>query len=119
MKSAVLLAGLFAEGETTVVEPAPTRDHTERMLGALDVPLEVRSDREVAVTAGEPQPFELTVPGDASSAAFFVVAASIVPGSDLTLTGVSINPRRIGYVDILREMANKYNIKYFYDITDR
>lgn len=105
VKTALILAGLQADGTTEVVEPAPSRDHTERMLGALDVPLEVRSDREVAVSAGEPQPFELAVPGDASSAAFFVVAACIVPGSDLTITGMSLNPRRIAYIDILRQMG--------------
>lgn len=105
VKTALLLAGLQAEGATEVIEPAPSRDHTERMLGALGVPLTVHSDREVAVTAGQPEPFELTVPGDPSSAAFFVVAACLVAGSDLTLAGVSLNPRRIAYVDILREMG--------------
>jgi 3-phosphoshikimate 1-carboxyvinyltransferase len=104
VKSALLLAGLQAEGATEVVSPAPTRDHTERMLAALGVPLE--SDGVVArVTAGAPAPFELDVPGDPSSAAFFVVAAAITPGSDLVLEEVSCNPTRLGFVTVLQRMG--------------
>jgi 3-phosphoshikimate 1-carboxyvinyltransferase len=105
VKTALVLAGLQATGTTEIVEPAASRDHTERMLGALGVALERPDDRTVRVTAGEPRPFELAVPGDPSSAAFFVVAACVVPGSDLTLEGVSLNPARIRYVDILRSMG--------------
>ncbi len=105
VKTALLLAGLQASGTTEIVEPAPSRDHTERMLAALGVPLERGDDRTVAVRAGQPEPFELTVPGDASSAAFFVVGACVVPGSDLQLVGVSLNPTRISYLDVLREMG--------------
>jgi 3-phosphoshikimate 1-carboxyvinyltransferase len=105
VKTALVLAGLQAEGVTEIREPEPSRDHTERMLGALGVSL-VRPDaRTVRVEAGEPEPFELTVPGDPSSAAFFVVAATIVPGSELTLTDVSLNPGRIAYIDVLRRMG--------------
>ncbi len=105
VKTALVLAGLQADGTTEVVEPAPSRDHTERMLGALGVPLDRTDARTVRVTAGEPRPFEIDVPGDPSSAAFFVVAACIVPGSDLTLAGVSLNPARISYIEILRSMG--------------
>jgi 3-phosphoshikimate 1-carboxyvinyltransferase len=105
VKTAIVLAGLQAEGTTEVVEPAPSRDHTERMLAALGVPLERPDDRTVRVHGGEPQPFEIDVPGDPSSAAFFVVAACLVADSDLTLERVSLNPARIGYVDILRRMG--------------
>jgi 3-phosphoshikimate 1-carboxyvinyltransferase len=110
VKTALVLAGLQADGTTEVVEPAPSRDHTERMLGALGVAVDRPDADTVRVTAGEPRPFEIAVPGDPSSAAFFVVAASIVPGSDLTLEGVSLNPARIAYVDILRGMGASIDV---------
>ncbi len=104
VKSALLLAGLQADGTTEVVSPAPSRDHTERMLAALGAPLEY--DALVArVQRGVPQPFELDVPGDPSSAAFFAVAAAITPGSDLVLEDVSANPTRLGFVDVLHRMG--------------
>lgn len=109
VKSAVLLAGLCAPGETTVVEPAPTRDHTERMLRAFGA--EVRVEPEgagcmVRVT-GEPElaPCDLEVPNDPSSAAFPLVAALIVPGSEVTASGVALNPLRTGLFDTLVEMG--------------
>jgi len=105
VKTALVLAGLQAEGTTEIVEPAPSRDHTERMLGALGAPLEVVDDRTLRVTAGAPSPFEMVVPGDPSSAVFFVVAATIVPGSSILLEDVSLNPARIEYLDRLREMG--------------
>jgi 3-phosphoshikimate 1-carboxyvinyltransferase len=111
VKTALLLAGLQAEGSTTVVEPAPSRDHTERMLTALGVPVTCAGDRTVTVTAGQPRPFELTVPGDPSSAAFFVVAACIVPGSDLELVDVSLNPTRVSYLDVLRSMGARIDVE--------
>lgn len=105
VKTAVVLAGLQAGGVTEIVEPDPSRDHTERMLGALGAPLERIDDRTLRVHAGAPSPFELEVPGDPSSAAFFVVAAAIVPGSSIVIEGVSLNPGRVGYLDVLREMG--------------
>jgi 3-phosphoshikimate 1-carboxyvinyltransferase len=105
VKTAVVLAGLQASGTTEVVEPAPSRDHTERMLGALGVPVERVDDRTVRVRAGVPQPFELDVPGDPSSAAFFVVAALITPGSELVLEDMLLNPGRTAFLDVLREMG--------------
>ena len=105
VKTALVLAGLQADGTTEIVEPSPSRDRTERMLGALGAPLERVDDRTVRVTRGPVRPFELDVPGDASSAAFFVVAASITPGSELVIEDVSLNPGRVAYLDVLRAMG--------------
>ncbi len=110
VKSALMIAGLHADGETEIVSPAPSRDHSERMLAALGVPVETEPCR-VRVRAGAPKPFELEVPGDPSSAAFFVVAALITPGSDLTIESVSCNPTRLGYVDVLRRMGGDIEIE--------
>ncbi|HLT27670.1 MAG TPA: 3-phosphoshikimate 1-carboxyvinyltransferase [Zeimonas sp.] len=105
LKSALLLAGLYAQGETVVVEPAPTRDHTERMLRGFGV--DVRSEgRVVAVRGGQTlRAAAVDVPADLSSAAFFLVGASIAPGSDLTLEHVGLNPTRTGCLEILRRMG--------------
>jgi 3-phosphoshikimate 1-carboxyvinyltransferase len=105
VKTALVLAALSASGVTEIEEPAPSRDHTERMLGALGAPVERVDDRRLGVEAGAPQPFELRVPGDPSSAAFFVVAATIVPGSAIVLEDVALNPGRVAYLDVLREMG--------------
>jgi 3-phosphoshikimate 1-carboxyvinyltransferase len=105
VKTAIVLAGLQADGTTEVVEPAPSRDHTERMLGALGAPVVRVDERAVRVTAGRPSPFEFDVPGDPSSAAFWVVAATITPGSELVVEGVALNPARIGFVDVLVRMG--------------
>lgn len=110
VKSSVLLAGLHAPGRTTVVEPVPTRDHTERMLrffGA-EVKVETREDGSRAVTVtgdAELTGAHVTVPGDPSSAAFLVAAALICPGSDLVVENVLLNPTRTGFFDTLREMG--------------
>lgn len=105
VKSAVLLAGLFASGRTTVIEPGVTRDHTERMLEAFGVNIE-RDGASVSITGGQRlQATNIDVPADISSAAFFIVGASIAPGSDLTLTHVGINPTRTGVIDIMRAMG--------------
>jgi 3-phosphoshikimate 1-carboxyvinyltransferase len=105
VKSAVLLAGLYATGSTCVVEPRPTRDYTERMLRAFGA--EVELSPGYARVAGRPRlrATDVHVPADFSSAAFFLVAASIVPGSDLVLEGVGMNPRRTGLLDALRLMG--------------
>ena len=105
VKSALLLAGLYAEGETTIYEATPTRDHTERMLAAFSRgqwPSEsaIRINGDIALTGQC-----LEVPGDISSAAFFLVAATICPGSDLLLPGVGINPTRSAVLAILRLMG--------------
>ena len=105
VKTALILAALQAAGTTQIAEPAPSRDHTERMLVASGAPIVRIDDRSVEVTAGAPTPFDLDVPGDPSSAAFFVVAAAITPGSDLLLVDVLLNPGRIEFVDVLRRMG--------------
>ena len=105
VKSAVLLAGLFAHGRTSVTEPEPTRDHSERMLQAFGVKVE-RVGATAAVVGGQRLTgTRIQVPGDISSAAFFLVAASIAPGSELLLRDVGMNPTRTGVVDILRLMG--------------
>jgi 3-phosphoshikimate 1-carboxyvinyltransferase len=109
VKSAVLLAGLNTPGITRVIEPVATRDHTERMLAGFGAKLEIGQERGETVIAihGESdlKPCDVTVPGDPSSAAFFIVAASIVPGSDLTICNVGLNPTRAGLLAVLREMG--------------
>jgi len=105
VKSALLLAGLYAEGTTVVVQPGPARDHTERMLGAMGA----RLDTEGLTVTLQPSaclaPLALTVPGDISSAAFPLVAALLVPGSEVTLAGVGLNPTRTGLLDVLHAMG--------------
>ena len=105
VKTALLLAGLQADGVTEIVEPAASRDHSERLLEALGVPLTRPDATTVQVRAGAPRPFELDVPGDVSSAAFFVVAAAITPGSELVVEDVDLNPTRLGYLDALTRMG--------------
>lgn len=109
VKSAVLLAGLNTPGITTVIEPVPTRDHTERMLRGFGAQVDVSDDggeRVIRIT-GQPElrPQTIEVPGDPSSAAFIAVAASIVPGSDLTIANVGLNPTRNGIFTVLRQMG--------------
>lgn len=105
VKSCVLLAGLFADGVTSVTEPAPTRDHTERMLRGFGYAVERENDVISLRGKGRLKACEIDVPGDISSAAFFLVAASIAPGSELLLTHVGVNPTRTGVIDILRLMG--------------
>ena len=107
VKSCVLLAGLMAEGETTVTEPALSRDHSERMLRAFGATVRVDPDRISATVVGGATLIGQTVivPGDISSAAFWMVAAAIVPGSDLTIENVGINPTRTGVLEVLQMMG--------------
>ena len=105
VKSAVLLAALQAEGRTTVVEPAATRDHTERLLPAFDVPVEVQGFA-VSVSGGARlHPVTLDVPGDVSSAAFLVVAGLVLPEAFVRIDKVLLNPRRTAFLDVLRRMG--------------
>lgn len=105
VKSAVLLAGLYAEGVTSVTEPALSRDHTEKLLVAMGARL-TRTGLTVAVEGGTPlTACDVEVPGDISSAAFWLVAASIVPGSELVLEHVGVNPTRTGVLDVLVRMG--------------
>ncbi len=101
VKSCILLAGLFADGVTTVVEPMRTRDHTEIALQRFGIPVEIRHGA-ISVSGGRPLlPGELTVPGDLSAAAFLLVASLILPGSDVILRGVGLNPTRSALLDFL------------------
>lgn len=110
VKGAVLLAGLLAEGETTVIEPVPTRDHTERMLG-LDV-FEMGGRRHVSVEGGRPVEAGLwVVPRDFSAAAFFLVAGAIVPQSALEMKGVGLNPSRSALLDVLGAMGAPVEVR--------
>lgn len=105
VKSCVLLAGMYAAGETSVTEPAPTRDHTERMLRGFGYPVRVDGNSIALRGGGQLNGCDIDIPGDISSATFFLVGATIAPGSDLTLTHVGINPTRIGVINILRLMG--------------
>ncbi|WP_242107410.1 3-phosphoshikimate 1-carboxyvinyltransferase [Luteimonas aquatica] len=105
VKSAVLLAGLYAEGETSVREPHPTRDYTERMLSAFGVEIEYAPGFARLRGGQRLRAHDVAVPADFSSAAFFLVAASIVPGSELRLRAVGLNPRRTGLLAALRAMG--------------
>jgi 3-phosphoshikimate 1-carboxyvinyltransferase len=109
IKSAVLLAGLSAEGATTVVEPTPTRDHTELMLEAGGIRV-MRRPTSVTVHPGTPKLDEITVPGDISSAAPLLVAAALLPGSDLTVHDLGLNPRRTGLLAVLERMGARIAI---------
>ncbi len=105
VKSAILLAGLYAEGETCVTEPAPTRDHTERMLRGFGYEVRREGSRICLDGGGRLTACDIDVPADISSAAFFLVGASIAPGSELVLEHVGMNPTRDGVVTILRLMG--------------
>ena len=111
VKTALVLAALQAEGTTAVVEPGPSRDHTERMLAALGAPVDVVDDRTLRVRRALLPSFELEVPGDPSAAAFFAVAASVTPGSSIVIEDVSINPTRTGFVDVLRRMGGRVDVR--------
>ncbi len=105
VKSAILLAGLYAEGETEVIEPHKSRDHTERMLPAFGAEINVDGLRVTIKGGTELKGTEVYVPGDFSSAAFFIIGALLIKDSDITITGVGINPTRIGLLSVLKEMG--------------
>jgi 3-phosphoshikimate 1-carboxyvinyltransferase len=105
VKSCVLLAGLYADGQTCVTEPAPTRDHTERMLRGFGYPVKTSGNRVCLEGGGKLKATDIDVPADISSAAFFLVGASIAENADLTIRHVGMNPTRIGIINILRAMG--------------
>ncbi len=105
VKSCVLFAALLAEGETRVVEPLPTRDHSERMLAAAGAQVRREGDTVVVAPAERLEPGRIVVPADFSSAAFFITAATIIPGSDVLLRDVGLNPTRTGLLAILERMG--------------
>jgi 3-phosphoshikimate 1-carboxyvinyltransferase len=112
VKSAVLLAGLYAQGATRLRQPGPARDHTERMLQAMGAPI-YASRHWVRLPAGQRRlrPLKMTVPGDISSAAFPLVAAALVPGSAIRIEGVGVNPTRMGLLDLLGSMGAAVSVE--------
>ncbi|KPK70086.1 MAG: 3-phosphoshikimate 1-carboxyvinyltransferase [Acidithiobacillales bacterium SM23_46] len=110
VKSSLLLAGLYAEGITSVTEPAPTRDHTERMLRGFGYDVETGAGQVRLRGGGKLRACDIDVPSDISSATFFLVGASIAPGSDLLLQHVGINPTRIGVLNILKLMGGNLEL---------
>jgi len=110
VKSALLLAGLNADGATTVMEPAPTRDHTELMLEAAGASVRRRPSSVTIQPAARLRLDEVVVPGDFSAAAPFVVAATLLAGSELTIHGVGLNPRRTGLLDVLERMGARISV---------
>ena len=115
VKSALLLAGLYADGTTQVVEPHPTRDYTERMLAAFGWPIQFSPGRASLAGGHALHATDVEVPADFSSAAFFIVAASIVPGSELHLPAVGLNPRRTGLLQALRLMGADITVENLHD----
>ena len=105
IKSSIMLAGLYAEGETNVTEPSLSRDHSERMFRYFGASLDVLSNGVTVRGGVELTGQEVTVPGDISSAAFFIVAALVTPGSELLIRNVGVNPSRTGVIDILKAMG--------------
>ncbi|MGN1007890.1 MAG: 3-phosphoshikimate 1-carboxyvinyltransferase [Butyricicoccus sp.] len=115
LKSAILLAGLYAKGQTKVIEPAPSRDHTERMLRALGVSVETDGN---VITLTPPEDLaakDVAVPADISSAAFFLVAGAIIPNSEITIQNVGVNPTRTGILDVLRDMGADITVSNYRD----
>ncbi|MGB7587739.1 MAG: 3-phosphoshikimate 1-carboxyvinyltransferase [Solirubrobacterales bacterium] len=110
VKSCLLFAGLLAEGETRLTEPLPSRDHTERMLSAAGAEIERNGTAVSVEPATDLKASAIVVPADFSSAAFFIVGALLVPGSDLTLTGVGLNPTRTGLLPILERMGAEIEV---------
>lgn len=116
VKSCVLLAGLFAEGKTTVIEPRPTRDHTEKLFQALEIPLHIEGIKISMHGFGAKGPQitarKLTVPGDFSSAAFWIAAVAARPGAELIVRGVGLNPRRTALLDVLKRMGALIEVEF-------
>jgi 3-phosphoshikimate 1-carboxyvinyltransferase len=105
VKSGVLLAGMFADSPTTIIEPGPARDHTERMLRAIGADVQVDGACVTLLPGRSLHPLDLTIPGDISSAAFVLVAALLAAGGDVTIRGIGVNPTRTGILDILAAMG--------------
>jgi 3-phosphoshikimate 1-carboxyvinyltransferase len=110
VKSALMLAGLQASGPTEIHEPSPTRDHSERMLLAMGVPLEAQPGIVRLTGPARLRAIDVDVCGDASSSAFFVVAGCLVPGSDVSVERVCLNPGRVGFIDVLKRMGARIEV---------
>lgn len=115
LKSAILLAGLYASGETKIIEPAPSRDHTERMLRALGVSVETNGNVIILTPPEDLAAKDVAVPADISSAAFFLVAGAIIPNSEITIQNVGVNPTRTGILDVLRDMGADIMVSNYQD----
>lgn len=111
VKTALILAGLYADGETIIHEPVKSRNHTELMLSAMNAPISVSGSTVTVSAADKLEPQHLTVPADISSAAFFMAAAAIIPNSSVTVTNVGINPTRAGIIDVFRAMGADISIE--------
>jgi 3-phosphoshikimate 1-carboxyvinyltransferase len=117
VKSAVLFSGLLAQGRTEIIEPAQSRDHTERMLQAAGAHIHTEGLKSVIEGGYNLSPLDITIPGDYSSAAFFIVAALIIPGSEILITNVGINSTRTGLLDVIRKMGAHVHIERKRDIS--
>jgi 3-phosphoshikimate 1-carboxyvinyltransferase len=117
VKSALLLAGLYADGETELSEPVKSRDHTERMLSSSEVRVDIEGLKIKIKGGQELKAKDMDVPGDFSSAAFFIVAALLIPDSDITIKGVGINPTRTGLLDILKTMGADIELTNIRDVS--
>ena len=105
VKSCILLAGLYAKGRTSLTEPSPSRDHTERMLKYLSGPVEIKGTTIFIEGVSELEARAITIPGDISSSAFFIIACLLLKNSEIRIKGVGINPTRTGVIDILKKMG--------------
>ncbi|HEM56300.1 MAG TPA: 3-phosphoshikimate 1-carboxyvinyltransferase [Thermodesulfobium narugense] len=112
LKSCLILAGLKANSDSIIVEPFPSRDHTELILSYLGINIKKINNSIYVYPSEDLNPFDLTVPGDPSSAAFFVVLAILIPGSKLLVREVCLNPLRIGYIEVLKRMGAKITLEY-------
>ena len=110
VKSSLLIAGIHADGETTVRQPAMSRDHTERMMSAMGANIEV-SGLDVTVARSELEPVDISVPGDISGAAFWLVAGAVHPNAEIRLSGVGINPTRSGVLEVLNRMGASISVE--------
>ncbi|MFH1015233.1 MAG: 3-phosphoshikimate 1-carboxyvinyltransferase [Nitrospirota bacterium] len=117
VKSALLLAGLYADGETEISEPIKSRDHTERMLSSSGVRVDIEGLKIKIKGGQELKAKDMDVPGDFSSAAFFIVASLLIPDSDITIKGVGINPTRTGLLDVLKTMGAEIELTNTRDIS--
>ena len=111
VKSCILLAGLFARGWTTVIEPTKSRDHTEKLLEYMGADIKIKENYVSVHGFSSLKPVQIQIPGDVSSAAFFIVAASIVPDSKLVIKNVGVNPTRTGIIDVLNKMNGNIKIE--------
>ena len=117
VKTALLLAGLYTDGLTVVTEPGPARDHTERMLASMGAPIERKGPHIISERPEQPlSPLDITVPGDFSSAAFLLAAGAIIPGSDVLIQRVGVNPTRVGLLDALVAMGAEVQLDNYQEI---